>query len=236
MLGELINYANHYITEHGVAFNAAQTRCVIYGKCYFKQPKWFLNGTESKFDDKIKYLGAIFSKKHHIHQQERLNAPGKAFYLLQGSGICADGLRAEVASHLWKAMSNLHCILPLSKSYIMELDKLQAKLMKGALGFTKYYIPVKCYVSQQHCKSEKFIHFWYILYILVLCNIIGMWVYMYISMYCKLVCIYNMYVYVCVLYMWCMHIYMHVSVCISMGMIICMRMCKYMHMSALLLN
>ncbi len=29
--------------------------------------------------------------------------------------------------------------LPLSKSDIVEMDKLQAKLIKSALGFTKYY-------------------------------------------------------------------------------------------------
>ncbi len=36
---------------------------MIFGKCYFEQPKWFLNGTELKCDNEMKYLGAIVSKK-----------------------------------------------------------------------------------------------------------------------------------------------------------------------------
>ncbi len=62
-LQTLIRCANHYITEHGLAFNASKTSCVIFGKCYFEQPKWFLNGTELKCDNEMKYLGAILSKK-----------------------------------------------------------------------------------------------------------------------------------------------------------------------------
>ncbi len=91
----------------------------------------------------MKYFGAILSKKYHTHQQERLKASHKAFYGLQGSGMCANRVRPEVVSHLWKAMIQpiLYATqtLPLSKSDIVEMDKLQAKLIKSALGFTKYY-------------------------------------------------------------------------------------------------
>ncbi len=52
----------------------------------------------------MKYLGAILLKKYHTHQQERLKASRKAFYGLQGSGMCANGVRPEVVSHLWKAI------------------------------------------------------------------------------------------------------------------------------------
>ena len=119
--------------------NASKTSCVIFGKCYFEQPKWFLNGTELKCDNEMKYLGAILSKKYHTHQQERLKASRKAFYGLQGSGMCANGVRPEVVSHLWKAMIQPILLyatqsLPLSKTDIVEMDKLQAKLIKSALG------------------------------------------------------------------------------------------------------
>ncbi len=84
-LQTFIKCANHYITEHGPAFNASKTSCVIFGKCYFEQPKWFLNETELKCDNEMKYLGAILSKKYHTYQQERLKASRKAFYGLQGN-------------------------------------------------------------------------------------------------------------------------------------------------------
>ncbi len=82
----------------------------------------------------MKYLGAILSKKYHAHQQERLKASCKA-----------NGVRPEVVSLLWKTIIqpiSLHATqsLPLSKSDIVEMDKLQAKLIKSTLGFTKYYI------------------------------------------------------------------------------------------------
>ncbi len=85
-----------------------------------------------------------YRKKYHTHQQERLKASHKASYGLQGSGMCANGVRPEVASHLWKAMIQPILLyatqsLSLSKSDIVEMDKLQAKLRKSALGFTKYY-------------------------------------------------------------------------------------------------
>ncbi len=86
---------------------------------------------------------AVFS---HLCQQERLKAciSQGFFYGLQCSGICANGVRPEFVSHLWKAMIQLILLyatqsLPLSKSDIVEMDKLEAKLIKSALGFTKYY-------------------------------------------------------------------------------------------------
>ncbi len=42
-LQTLIKCDNHYITEHRLAFNASKTSHVIFGKCFFEQPKWFLN-------------------------------------------------------------------------------------------------------------------------------------------------------------------------------------------------
>ncbi len=36
-LQTLIKCANHYTTDHGLAFNAFKTSCVIFGKYYFKQ-------------------------------------------------------------------------------------------------------------------------------------------------------------------------------------------------------
>ncbi len=58
--------------------------------------------------------------------------------------MCANGVRPEAVSHLWKAIIQPILLyatqtLPLSKSDIVEIDKLQAKLIKSALSFTKYY-------------------------------------------------------------------------------------------------
>ncbi len=102
---------------------------MIFGKCYFEQPKWFLSETELKCDNEMKYLGAILSKKYHPHQQERLKTSHKAFNGLQSGGMCANGVRPAVVSHLWKAMIQPILLYatqsrPLSKSDIVEMDKL----------------------------------------------------------------------------------------------------------------
>ncbi len=52
--------------------------------------------------------------------------------------MCANGVRPEVVSHLWKAMIQPILLyatqsLTLSKSDIVEMDKLQAKLIKVLL-------------------------------------------------------------------------------------------------------
>ncbi len=61
-LQTLIKCANHYINEHGLAFNASKTSCVIFGKCYFEQPKWLV------------YSGIIYKKKYdQVISQYKVN-------------------------------------------------------------------------------------------------------------------------------------------------------------------
>ncbi len=53
-------------------------------------------------------------------------------------GMCANRVSPDVVSHLWKAMIQPNLLyatqsLPLSKSDIVEMDKLQAKLIKVLL-------------------------------------------------------------------------------------------------------
>ncbi len=47
---------------------------------------------------------AIIANKFHSHQQKQLKAARKAFYALQGSGMCDKGVKPDVVAHLWKAM------------------------------------------------------------------------------------------------------------------------------------
>lgn len=81
-LQTLIKCTDHYKTEHKMAFNATKTICVTFGKCYFEQPKWFLNGTEVKCDNEMNYLGTVISKKYHTNQQHRLKASHNVFCVL----------------------------------------------------------------------------------------------------------------------------------------------------------
>ncbi len=73
-LQTLIKCANHFITKQRL--------------------------TELKCDNEMNYLGAILSTKYHTHQQQRMKGSHKAYYALQGNGMCANGLRPEVVSYL----------------------------------------------------------------------------------------------------------------------------------------
>jgi hypothetical protein len=143
-LQTMIECANLYVIEHGLCFNASKTSCVTFGKCHFERPTWSLNGIELPVDDELNYLGAILSKKYHAHHQKRCKASRQAFYALQGSGMCNNGVKPNVVSHLWKAMIQPILLyatqsLPMTITNMSEMDKLQAKLIKYALGFNKYY-------------------------------------------------------------------------------------------------
>ncbi len=102
-LQRLINYANHYVVEHGLSFNPIKTNCVTFGKCHLDGAKWTLNNTELLISDELNYLGAIMSSCH-AHQQKRMKACRQGFYGLQASGLCDNGVKPDVAAHLWKAM------------------------------------------------------------------------------------------------------------------------------------
>ncbi len=103
-LQNLIDYANYYITEHGLQFNTSKTTCVTLGKSHLENPKWHLNGIELPVSGELNYLGAIIANKFHSHQQKQLKAARKAFHALQGSGMCDNGVKPDVVAHLWKAM------------------------------------------------------------------------------------------------------------------------------------
>ncbi len=142
-LQKLIMYANKYIIEHGLSFNAKKTTCVTFGKCYVERPAWYLNGTELPTCDELNYLGVVMSRNSYSHQQKRIQACRQGFYGLQGSGLCDRGVTPDIIAHLWKTMLQPVLTygiqsLPFRKTDVMDMDKLQAKLIKSTLGLSKY--------------------------------------------------------------------------------------------------
>ena len=143
-LQRLIHYANVYISGHGLRFNPLKTKCITLGKSQcLLQPRFMLNGVQLEQCDTIQYLGAILSNNPHDHVQARIQACRRAFYSLQGAGLCVGGANHKVISKIWNMV--LRPILlyatqcyQLTKSDLRELEMTQARLLKAALGLKNH--------------------------------------------------------------------------------------------------
>ena len=140
-LQSLINCATKYVMENGLCFNPRKTSCLLKGTCPFAtSPKWFIRDTELMIKEEMDYLGVkIGNSSGTYHSGNRIRACRRAFFSLQGAGFCQDGVRPETMAELWtKACAPVliygcHCV-HLLKGCRSNLDKLQGKLLKVALG------------------------------------------------------------------------------------------------------
>ena len=142
-LQDLIYCANSYIRDHGLRFNPVKTQCIVLGKSRLQyEPQWTLCDTKLEIHDNIKYLGVVLSNNNDDHVQSRIQACRKAFYCLQGAGLCKRGASVKVVLQLWNTilrpilLYGTHCIKLTQKS-LKDLESTQAKLLKAALCLSK---------------------------------------------------------------------------------------------------
>ena len=104
-LQKLIDEANHYVTNHGLLFNPNKTECIIFGKQHFNsKPSWKLIEINLNISDVITYLGVQLSySNRRCHIDERISACRRAFFSLQGAGLCNIVTDASTASYVWNA-------------------------------------------------------------------------------------------------------------------------------------
>jgi hypothetical protein len=160
-LQEMIKVANRFITDHGLSFNPNKTECCIFGNCTLSpDPKWYLNNIQLKNNDSIQYLGVSLSHVNQsLHSQNRINACRRAFYSLQGAGLCNYQLDADTTSYLWKSavkpvlLYGLNTI-NISKRCMDDLEKAQSKLVKSAMGLHKYCRSSPLLKALQICSVE----------------------------------------------------------------------------------
>lgn len=94
--------------------------------------------------DGIKYLGAQLTKGNGSrHADQRIQAAQKAFYSLQGAGLCYGGVDPSVAAHLFsvgvRTVLTYGCeALHLSPITTKKLESAQGKLVKAFLGLRKW--------------------------------------------------------------------------------------------------
>ena len=143
-LQSLIDVPRDYIASHGLNFNPSKTTCTTFGTNHqVVKPIWILNGTKLKQDYAVKYLGTRLSNHARDHIDNRITAARRAFYGLQGAGLCAKGANPFTIAHIYKTaiqpFLTYGCsTLNLKHTDINELKKVQASLIKTALGLPKY--------------------------------------------------------------------------------------------------
>ena len=143
-LQSLINISRDYITSHGLNLNPSKTTCTTFGTSrQIVNPTRSLNGVKLKQDDAVTYLGTRLSNQTCDHIDSRITAARRAFYGLQGAGLCVRGANPFTITHMYKTV--IQPILTygcsttkLKPNNIDELEKVQASLIKAELGLSKY--------------------------------------------------------------------------------------------------
>ena len=143
-LQKLINFANTYVSSHGLSFNAKKSNTIVFGKCYLQPyPTWSINDCTISNVNEIDYLGAVLSNNCQNHVNRRIRKCRQAFYSLQGAGMCNNGVKPDVISYLWQtALQSImlysdECF-DMRNTLLLDLEKLQGKLIKSSLGLSKY--------------------------------------------------------------------------------------------------
>ena len=142
-LQKLLDYAEHYIRTHGLRFNPTKTQCITFGKSKFSSRRWYLDGVALEEVQRITYLGVTLSNDSGDHSNDRIKSARRAFYALQGAGICDHGTSTETLTHLYQAAIRpvltygLVCVHQ-NKAATDAIEKCQGNIVKTALGLSKF--------------------------------------------------------------------------------------------------
>ena len=91
----------------------------------------------------VTYLGTVLSSNPKLHFDTTIKSETRVFYDLQCAGLCARGVATTVSAHMFNVaiqpILTYGCTtLNFTRSSVKELDKVQAKLLKSALGLPKF--------------------------------------------------------------------------------------------------
>ena len=141
-LQKQIDASDKYITKHGLRFNPKKTTCVTFGKSTVAPRSWSLQQIQLAESKEVKHLGVILSKDCRSHVTDRTQSARRAFYCLQGAGLCQRGCSPGTISHIYSAAVwpvltyGLECLYH-DKTSVKSLESLQGKLLKSALGLKR---------------------------------------------------------------------------------------------------
>ena len=142
-LQELIDTASSCIIAHGLNLNATKTICTSLGAKHFETTaEWYLNGSVLREEViYISYLGTVLSSNPKLQFDTIIKSATRAFYGLQCAGLCAGGVHVTptVSAHMFNVaiqpiLSYGSTTLNFTRSSVTELDRVQVKLLKSAVG------------------------------------------------------------------------------------------------------
>lgn len=142
-LQTLIDTALKYITSHGLNFNPIKTVCTTFGNCHLAtSPIWKLRGEILREEKDVTYLGSTLSNDTVNHKNSRMASTRRAFYGLQGAGLCDRGVNPRTIAHIFSTalqpiLTFGDAAVGLRPKDVKELEKTQASLIKVALGLPK---------------------------------------------------------------------------------------------------
>ena len=142
----VLNCAVNYISNHGLRFNPGKSQCIIYGKNPFNlQPSWHIDTCELQIAENLEYLGTFLGHNgSNAHISKRITSCRRAFYSLQGAGICKNGLEINTAVYVFKAtclgiLKYASDSVHLSQKQRSDLIKMQGNLLKCLVGLGPRY-------------------------------------------------------------------------------------------------
>ena len=94
----LIDKAVSYVGSQGLRFNPSKSICMIQGKNPFRtEPECIIDGQPLQIKPNITYLCAVLGGNNGPHCDSRMRSAQRAFYSIQGTGLCYKGVDAKVA-------------------------------------------------------------------------------------------------------------------------------------------
>jgi len=141
-LQRLIDAANTYIVQHGLSFNPKKTTCVTFGNSILHQRDWYLENTKLTESQEVKHLGVTLCNDNKSHTESRIQSARRAFYSLQGAGLCVGGCSPCTITHIFSVavrpvlLYGLECLYQ-DKTAINSIESVQGKFLKSAFGLKK---------------------------------------------------------------------------------------------------
>ena len=103
---------------------------------------WKVLTTELTESQEVKHLGVVLSRNNKQHAEERIKSARRAFYSLQGAGLCVGGCSPSTISHIYSTavrpvlLYGLECVYQ-DKTVMKSIESMQGKFVKAALGLKK---------------------------------------------------------------------------------------------------
>ena len=105
------------------------------------QPSWYIDTCELQIAENLEYLGTFLGSSAHI--SKRITSCRRAFYSLQGAGICKNGLEVNTAVYVFKATCSGILKYASDSVYLSQKQrsdlKIQGNLLKCLVGLGPRY-------------------------------------------------------------------------------------------------